>query len=459
MAYHNSIMKAGKQGRAAFLERGMATRKYKPGYMSAGAYHWALQRGSFSWGDIEAMRRYSTIEIGLRVIRAPIFSAKWEIEADTAEIGTYVDETATRIWHHDLLKILRMVEWGSAGGENIWDEDEEGIIQYDTLKEIHLFDIKPLELDGELAGVSIKAAGQAEHVPPPRSFWIGNEAEYGQFYGRSRLMGAFESWMERCGKHGAVDVRRLWYLKNVAIGGIMYHPMGEIEVAPGKFMSCEEYAREILEKAEAMAVYTFPGATDDKGNRLWGLEAAKINGDGQQLLEYPKDLDTETLKGMGIMPEVIEMAEGGGGWTGRGLPMMVFLNSEDQIVSNVVTTIDRQIIRHGVDVNFGTRAKYKFTPLSLIEKEPQQDPNAPQGQPGQPQQPLQDQSQPNMGQNPGAMPKSRQPMQMSMAGEIERFIRTYAGRRDGCLIKVPDMREAQPIQLSSADDGWVTIPE
>ncbi len=457
MPYHNGVLKARKlpPSRSAFLG-GPLTGRYKASNLASGTWHWALQRGSFNWGDINAMRRYHAIEIGLRVLRAPIFSAKWEIEADSHEVAKWIDDTLTTIWHHDLIKILRMLEWGAMGGEIVWDEDEDGLIKYESLKEIHLYDIRPLERDGELAGVSIRTlAGQQREdrqykglrsgiivpddqrpndnlrIPPPRSFWIANEAEFGSFWGRSRLQGAYEPWMEHSGKHGAVDIRRLWFIKCCFRGGLMRHPMGTIEVDGGRFMACEEYAREIIEKMETGGVLTLPDAFDPEASAYrWTYEEPKLNGSAPDLLQYPKDLDLETLQGLGIMPEVIQMADGGGGWSGRSVPMLVFLNSEDQIVSNVIYTADKQVIRPGVDVNFGTRAKYKITPVSLVPKE------EPQGQPGQPGQPpgapgpIQDQPVPGQGNGNNAQP---------MPGQMP--------------------RPAGPVQMSQSDDGWVELPE
>lgn len=48
------------------------------------------------------------------------------------------------------------------------------------------------------------------------------------------------------------------FFRKVSGRRIVHYPLGRIEVSPGVWKSCEEYAREILDKAEAGAVYVFP---------------------------------------------------------------------------------------------------------------------------------------------------------------------------------------------------------
>lgn len=460
MTYHNGALKKPRLGKAAFLGPPQ-TRKYRASNLAAGTWHWALQRGAFTWGDIGAMRRYHAIEIGLRTLRAPIASAKWKIEADSPEIGKWIDETYQGIWRRDLNKMLRMLEWGVMGGENVWKEDSDGLVQYDYLREIHPYDVKPLELDGKLVGLSVRTISMEQkaevriqerqeaptqptvRIPAPRSFWAINEGEFGSFYGLSRLQGAFESWMERCGKHGAIDVRRLWYIKNVFRGGLMRHPMGTIETDRGA-MTCEEYAREIIEKAEAGAVMTMPDAWDSEaGHYRWEYSEPKINGNGADLLQYPKDLDLETLQGMGIMPEVIQaVGESSGGWSGRSVPMLVFLQSEDAIVFNLVDTIDQQIIKHGVNVNFGPGVKYKVCPVSLLEQPEQGQGQQPGRPPGAPS-PIQDQ--------PGARPPGGAPPGFGRGNGNNSEALPGALPRQG-PVAMSQAQAAQP-------QAWVDLPD
>ncbi|TXH54761.1 MAG: hypothetical protein E6Q97_10180 [Desulfurellales bacterium] len=393
MSSHRNGTGNGTMTRNGFLGKAL-TQDYRPrvvgGMLALDPDH----RGLFSLNDIERMRRDPQIDFGLRILYAPMPSVKWEVKAASKEIAGFIDATLKKVWSQHLRQLLECLPYGRSGGELLYREDPEtGRIEFDRLAPVHPLDLRPLTQDRELVGVSVQGvahgnsgsiSGRGNWLLMPRSLWIANEAEHGRFWGKSRLMQAWYPWKEKIGRHGAIDVRRLWYVKNAYRGGIMYHPSGTIQTAAGVYQTCQDYAREIIEKAETGGVLTLPSITDEKGNPLWRYEPPAINGEAAGIRDYAKDLDMEILVALGIPPEVVNAAASGSGWSGRSVPFLVYLTGEDLIAQQILTALDQQLIRPLVEVNFGKQAthQYQVTPISLVTSEMKEDATK-GGQPGQ----------------------------------------------------------------------------
>lgn len=342
----------------------------------------------YSWTDVEVMRRDPQIQFGLRILRGPLATVTWEIPASSPEVAAWVDRTLRRIWTRYLNKVTAHLEYGSSGGESTWRYDRgTDLIELDELLDIHVLDMQPLQKRRKQVGVRVRGTGAEQtDLFAPRYWWVANEAEFGAYHGRARLSGAWIPWQEKTARHGARDVRRLWYVKNVMDGGSLYVPPGSTEVEQGVYKSNQDYGRELMEKALAGGVKVFPGATDEKGKRLWEYEAPKVNGELTGIHTLMEELDVEILVGLGIPPEVVQAADSGSGWSGRSVPFLVFLASEDQIADTTVQAIDKHVLRPGVAVNFGEDAKYEIRLKSLVkqaeEEEAKKDGQQPGAQPG-----------------------------------------------------------------------------
>lgn len=398
------------------------------------AFHYGVQEGQFSWYDIPKMRQDPRVKLGWRIIRGPLDQVTWKIKAKNTAVAQTVDKTLRKFWTHDLDKAVRMIEWGSAACAVQYKLNRDTQeVEYDGMQEFCVLDAKPLQINGKLVGISVGGMSltgimNKNNDPnnPSKFFfpcyvWFANEAEFGSYYGRSRYAGAWAPWMEKRGKKGAIDSRRLWYFKLAMNGGIIWHPMGAIQTDAGT-VSCQDYAREIVEKGETGQVMTLPSIYDDKGHPVWKYEPAKINGEGKQFLDYPKDLDGEITEGMEIPREVVAAIEAGNGLgNNRSVPFIVFLSGEDAIAKEIISTMDKAVCRPIVAYNYGPEEDYEIEVESLL---PKPDPNQQQpgqGQPGQqPQPPQPGQQQP--GQQPqgmaGLAAKQNSPQQVMGGGGL-----------------------------------------
>src|SRR5262245_25230388 len=95
-------------------------RGYKSQSAISGFFHVALQRGFFTPYDVPAMNLDPQVRYLLWIICAPIHSARWNVICDDWDVAVYIHNTIQKVWINDLNKILRMLSWGSVGGEITW---------------------------------------------------------------------------------------------------------------------------------------------------------------------------------------------------------------------------------------------------------------------------------------------------------------------------------------------------
>lgn len=361
------------------------TANYAPGVLDGSLREYALDgRPFFTMMEAERMRRDPTIDFGLRILRAPLYRVPFTVEADNPKVGRFVEETIRNFWSANLRAIANSVlTYGPSVGE-VTHRLSNGYIAFDRFDDVHPRDARPLEYDtgsnrGQWAGVRVRGSSASAYsggrfdIEPPHCFWFPGEAEYGRWWGRPRLAGAYEPFLEKRGKGGAVDSRRLGAKKCAVRGGSMRHPMGTTEYATSDGgtvnIDNEDLARQIVEKYENGGVLTLPNTRDEKGEYIWLFEYPAAQDLPQTLIEYPKELDKEMLTGLGIPTEVVQAAESGSGWAGRSVPAITFYSGEDELAGLALNCIDVQVCRPMVAKNFGlgqTR-RYRIKPGSLVE--------------------------------------------------------------------------------------------
>lgn len=334
----------------------------------------------FTLWDVERMRRDPMVQFCLRVLRSPLYQIKIVVKADSPKVRHYVEEQYRKIWLGCLTKILRCFEWGFSTGESCY-EYKSGYAIFKDLIETHPLDTRALIWDsgthmGRVAGICVHQqsiglhANTRQYIYGHHAFWFAGEAEFNQLYGRPRLAGMYEPWLEKRGRNGAVDSRRLWHRAFAFRGPRIWYPVGETDMGvPGNpnLRDNQDIGRELVEKAENGGVMALPNTphSELQGEKAWQIEDAAAQQDVPGLRDYPKDLDSEIQYGAGIPPEVVRAAETGSGWSGRSIPALVFFASEDEVAKLALAAVDVQQVRPLVDLNFGKSARYTVEHESL----------------------------------------------------------------------------------------------
>lgn len=360
---------------AAKFQSGSRLGNYRPSLSAWRAFGLSFDSDSyFTRGDVLEMRKNPWVLQGLRMLHAPVLGAQWKVTASDARVQDFVDRSLKRFFRNDAAKALSFFEWGSSGGEAVSKLDPAGLWQWDCLKQLHIDDMRPLELGGELWGLAVirgvEGRGRVD-LQVPSCLWFANESEFGNFYGRPRLAGAWKAWKELEGKQGGREIRRKWMLRCAFHGGMMRYPVGTTNI-DGEEVENQEIAMEIVEGSESGFVMAAPSELfPETSVQKWEYIPPAAPPTPTGLLEYIDALGHEIWFGMGIPPEVIEASETGSGYSGRKVPFEAFLRSEDGVVDNLIQTFDKQWLRHAVLANFGPKAAYKVEPVSLVPADQQ----------------------------------------------------------------------------------------
>jgi hypothetical protein len=342
-------------GRAAFVGPA-ATSAYRPGVLGRSWLTYPDDRGPLTLWDIERMRKDPQVSFGLKILFAPLSRVTWKVACADPAAADFADRTFRKAWTQSLPALFKMKSYGWAAGEPLYTEQADGTVAFDRIKDVHPRDATALELDGRVVGCAVRGCGR---LVTPRYVWVANEPECGSPYGQSALDIAWGPWAEKSGRHGAREVRKLWFIKNVFRGLLIRHPDGVIQTAEGA-RSCADYAREVAEQYETGGILTLPNtlASPDGGGGPyeWVVEWAQANGDVPGLAEYVSALDREILVALGIPPEVVDAAASGSGWSGRSVPFLVYLQGRDQDAAAIAAALAECVVRPLVWHNYGERA-------------------------------------------------------------------------------------------------------
>lgn len=339
-------------------------------------------RPRFTWLEAERMRYDPQIQFGLRILRAPLYGVTWETQADSPAVQQWIDREWGRIYRRLIPRLVRFYEYGVAAGEVTYKQLRSRAtgrtrIHFDDFLEFHPRDARPLVYErgrrsGDLAGLHVTSIrGGSIYLDRRHGFWFAGESEYGEWFGRPRLSGAYEPWVEKRGRHGAIDSRRLFFKKCAFRGPRMRYPIGKTDLGTPDtgtwLVSNQDIARELVEKFENGGVLALPNVKGPNGEDLWSWEDPESFADVAKILDYPHELDKEILIGFGVPPELVEASTVGSGYSGRAIPAQVFFTSMDEVVNLIFEAIDTQIMRFLVRLNFGKRVNYEVVPRSLAQ--------------------------------------------------------------------------------------------
>jgi len=358
-----------------------------------------------TWLTIEQMPMEPTIRLGLAMRAAPLMNCEFAyketgakewtpgIKAQTPIVAEFVHRQLKRIWR-DLDTLLIAQEWGWAACEVVYHMTDYGTVEINRLLARHPKDARALIREGDVCGTRFLRIKHAEtgiaDLEFPYSIFHRHNPQSGRYYGTTIFEGAYSPWWDKWGPGGALESRRLCMQQNAFSGRKMYYPDGTTNLPTGPNNTMEavpnrDIARQMVEQILAGAVVTIPSIFDANGNRLWELEEAKAMEGIQHLLQYPKDIDVELLRGMEI-PDDILTAEATGAWEGKKVPMMAFYGGLDKWLGAMIRDVKTQVLDWLVELNWG-RQWYEVETKPLAEQameqakanEPQQPPPMPGG--------------------------------------------------------------------------------
>lgn len=354
------------------------TAAYEPAGYTIGFYHQRQRPIFMPLIHVPMMLPDARIQFGLGLIRGAIKTlAKPTVECNESSVGEFLQKQVDRFWCAGLTRALRCLEWGWSANEILYQRNEEGLVEFKGLKDIQSPDAKAVAYQGKLVGCTISGLhansdssglGHKFFMGGPKLLWSVYRRDLNQYYGQSRLYGAFNPWWEKWSEGGFRDMRRLWYYKNAFRSPIIRHPDGSVTLPDGSITTHKEIARSIGEWLRSGFQLTLPSTKDAGGNFLWEIEDAKGNDTPGGLLDYGGDINAELFEGLGIPEEVVASeAYGFGSSSGRSVPMIGFLSSLHEIAEWTVADLKEQCLETLVYVNFKKQVPFEIKIPSLVE--------------------------------------------------------------------------------------------
>lgn len=361
-----------------------ASRDYRPGPSRV----WFQQLRDlpiFSLETVRWMLQDPTIRLGLSMRRAPLCAAQFAykegeqwvpgIQADKPEVAAFIERQLQAIWSLDITKILSSQVWGWSGGEVLYKADKDtGLMEFSEIRSRLAIDVNAVTLRGNVVGIEVARTGRGKVrlEVPGKAYWHPYNPEGDEPYGESILYGAYSAFADKWFEGGALDTRRLFMHADAYAGRRIGYPPGSTMV-DGESVPNRDIARNMIEMAQSGDVMAYPMVYDEKGHPLWVVEDAKSTVNGQHMLEFPKDLDIEMLRGLEIPDEIIT-GGASGAWQGKQVPMQAFYMSLNQWMSQVVSCVTRHIIEPLVMWNWNKAHDFEvtFKPLDIQAMEEQQ---------------------------------------------------------------------------------------
>lgn len=342
----------------------------------------------FSWFDVPRMLRDQQVRFALKMWRAPFQQVKWRVRANSPKVRAYVDMSLRRLWRRWLPSLLnRYSQFGYAAASVSFRYDRKSrLVLIDRARVAQGWDATPRVWKdgphaGKYAGFFLSGGGvpgmppastAGEWVPPSHGIWFAGWEDVAQFYDWPKLAGMFAPWIEKCGRNGAIQARRVGMRKFAFDGGTMHYPEGETNLGTDEnpnVMNNQDIARQTVEAMENGSTFIAsnePNAAVD-GKYAWDFTpSANRLADTASLREYCRDLDREILIGADIPPEVLEASDVGSGWSGRMIPLKSFYGGVDELVGPAIEALDGPL-RYGVRANFGDEW-YEIEPIPLVDQ-------------------------------------------------------------------------------------------
>lgn len=354
----------------------------------------------FTWWTVASMLMEPTIRLGLAMRAAPLCGAEFGykengqwvqgVECKNREVKDFLDWQIDILWTYHIHKFLAAQTWGWSAGEltyGVVERNGKKRIVIDEVLSRSAMDCLPLTKGGKLFGVRFARSTRTgdKDLQCGKAFWHayqGTDVNTGGLFGESVLRGAYSPWADKWLNGGALDVRRLYMHADAYGGKRIYYPQGSTAIEGIGTVYNRDIAREMNEQLKSGGVVTLPGETDEKGKRLWEVEDARVGAVPTHILQYPRDLDVEILRGIEIADDVLT-SENTGAWAGKQVPMTAFYQGLMQWLHSLVgMTVVPQILENLVMWNWGKPVDFsvKVKPLHVQALEQQQPPPPPMEQ-------------------------------------------------------------------------------
>lgn len=436
----------------------------------------------FTYTSIQMMLRDEQVNHILYILKGTIQAhAKFDVECSNAEVTDFINRQVDRFFLNSVLTALKQIEWGFSPAEILYKQNDEKttdpnrpFVEFDIMRGFEPIDCTPQVLKGAIVGVNVTThestatkhngrtnghslngnyGNKPTYIGAPRFFWGVHQRERNQYFGRSRLEGAWAPWVKKWSDGGCEDSANLFFRKYafpgymvwVGAGGIPDQTTGQ----NGPANTLRDKLRQSFDLMKNGGNLFLPLVRDAQGNKNIEVEPMVFQGSPDQMLEWCDRTDDKIGKGMGFVKELVESNSGALGDGGRGVPQEAFYCSLQDVVNFLISDFDKYCIRPMVQWNFG-KVQYEILPRKLIESSSSSEMAPGANQPGATQDP-------NEQTDPNADPNAQPQQEPGQGDQQQAAAFSIPPTRTGASYQMPAIQINVPEQ--PAPHVTVNVPE
>lgn len=339
----------------------------------------------FSVAQAEAMLWDQQVWFGLCLGHAPLIAAKVEVVSKSKELQAWAQAAWDEFWERFAADVVSTNYFGYAGFEVCYcTAPDTGLLEIDRLRSFHPRDVTPLVqagaggAAGKIAGISVKGTRTRitpEQPPTPtrlfgmKGLWLNYRPLYSSNFGRAITEKAYPPWWDKAMPGGAYDLRRLRGVKDAWIGDVLWYPADKmIQLPNGESISAADAVREIGENRASGGVIRLPSIRYADGSKMFEYQAPTAIADSGVIREWLEASDWDIFDGLLVPREVVEAASAGSGFSGRSVPMIMFLGLRDVEFRGYVRPCAEQLFKPLGIRNFGRFGdQFELRPVPLVE--------------------------------------------------------------------------------------------
>jgi hypothetical protein len=328
----------------------------------------------FTLWTAEWMLRDPIVKFGLDVRDGAMMNVEVEVTSESEAESRFVSMIWDHLWYNFSDIFMQAKHYGRIPGEVTFKRVSEGefrnAIVPDQLRAIHPRNVRVILVNGQPGAIRLQAINTQKLagniIPMPMAFWITHDMKFSNWYGRSILQGSYQPFYERWTPGGAVDCIRKRTYRDAYNGEIHYVPERNVTLPDGRIISWRDMAEAVIEARQAGSSMVMSKQFDDNGNELTGYVPPQDTGDGDLVFRNYERNQKEIWFGLGVFEEVIKAGDKGS-FSGRSVPLLMFLGSVGKEIREIVRCVDRDIIRPAVHLWKGSEPGYTMQAKSLVE--------------------------------------------------------------------------------------------
>lgn len=307
------------------------------------------------------MREDGQVHAGLSAIKYPVLSSEYSLIGDDDRTVQFVKDNLNTIYRRLLKSLLRSLDYGFSVCEIVYETRGDRIYVEDIV-ELHPDDIRFILDDyGYITDVEVR---REILIPAEKCIIYSHDSEFGNPYGRSRLLPAYQFWRT---KELIYLFTNRYYERKGNPPTVIQYPAGT------KYYSDDsDILDEVLDigaKLMENAVVAVPNLRDGFGNELWSIQHLMDDARGKMFIDYLEHLNKMILRSLIVPERVISQDVAVGSYSMAKVHLDIFLLSEDGLISEIAKCINEQLIKPLVELNFRERTDI---PQLHIEKLSQQ---------------------------------------------------------------------------------------